>query len=65
MNSEGVGLGLLISKQLIENNGGKLEIHSDGIDRGSVFAFSMGFSPASLNEYLSSSYSSDSDKDLE
>ena len=41
MNSDGIGLGLMISKALIEKNGGELSIHSDGIDQGSVFAFSM------------------------
>ena len=41
MNSEGIGLGLKISKNIIEKNGGKLYIHSDGVDLGSVFAFSM------------------------
>ena len=32
MNSEGVGLGLMVSKALIEANGGRLEIRSEGID---------------------------------
>lgn len=41
MNSEGIGLGLMISKALIEKNGGQLQIHSDGVGKGSVFAFSM------------------------
>ena len=41
INSDGIGLGLMISKALIEKTGGKLDIFSEGIDRGSVFAFSM------------------------
>ena len=41
MNSDGIGLGLMISKALIERNGGKLDIYSNGIDRGSIFGFSM------------------------
>ena len=41
MNSEGVGFGLMISKALIEANGGVLKIASDGINKGSVFQFSM------------------------
>ena len=41
MNSDGIGLGLMISKALIEANGGKLNIASRGIDRGSVFEFNM------------------------
>ena len=41
MNSEGIGFGLMISKAIIESNGGLLHIKSDGIDKGSVFGFSM------------------------
>ena len=41
MNTDGIGLGLMISKALIEANGGKLKIASKGIDRGSVFDFTM------------------------
>ena len=41
MNSDGIGLGLMISKALVKKTGGKLNIFSEGIDRGSVFAFSM------------------------
>ena len=41
MNSDGIGLGLMISKALIEKNGGELSIYSDCINLGSVFAFSM------------------------
>ena len=41
MNSEGVGLGLMISKALIEANKGQLSIHSQGINKGSTFEFTM------------------------
>ena len=41
MNSDGIGLGLKISKALIEANQGMLQIYSDGIDQGSVFQFTM------------------------
>lgn len=41
MNSEGVGFGLMISKALIEANGGQLKIASEGINKGSVFQFTM------------------------
>ena len=41
INSDGIGLGLMISKALVDRNGGELQIHSDGIDLGSIFAFSM------------------------
>ena len=32
---------MMISKALVEKTGGTLEIFSEGVDRGSVFAFSM------------------------
>ena len=41
MNSEGVGLGLMISKALIEANEGQLSIQSEGVDKGSIFTFTM------------------------
>ena len=41
MNTEGIGLGLTISKALIEANGGKLKIASEGKEKGSVFAFAL------------------------
>ena len=41
MNHEGIGLGLMISEALIEANGGKLEIESEGVGYGSVFTFTM------------------------
>ena len=41
MNSEGIGLGLMISKSLIEANGGALDISSDGFGKGATFKFSM------------------------
>ena len=41
MNSEGIGLGLMISKALIEVNEGKLHINSEGVEKGSVFTFTM------------------------
>ena len=41
MNSHGIGLGLNICKSLIEQNGGTIEVSSDGIGKGSSFIFSM------------------------
>ena len=41
MNSDGIGLGLMISKALIEVNEGKLYINSEGVQKGSVFTFTM------------------------
>ena len=40
-NSEGIGMGLMICKSLIEGNGGVIEVKSEGVDRGSSFIFTM------------------------
>ena len=41
MNSEGLGLGLMICKNLVEQNNGSLEVYSEGINMGSTFSFTM------------------------
>ena len=41
MNSEGIGMGLMICKKLIEGNGGKLIVKSRGENMGSSFIFTM------------------------
>ena len=41
MNSEGIGMGLMICKSLVEKNGGTIEVFSNGADKGSVFTFTM------------------------
>ena len=41
MNSEGIGLGLTIVKQIVEESGGNIIVHSDGVDCGSCFEFSI------------------------
>ena len=41
MNSEGLGLGLMICKNLVEQNNGNLSVYSEGLNRGSTFSFSM------------------------
>ena len=40
-NSEGIGLGLMICREIIEQSGGAIEVLSAGIDHGSLFKFSM------------------------
>ena len=40
-NSDGIGLGLLIVKQIIERSEGSISIWSDGVGCGSTVAFSM------------------------
>ena len=41
VNSEGIGMGLFICKQIVENLGGTIECHSAGEGKGSTFMFSM------------------------
>ena len=41
INSEGLGLGLTISKQIVEAAGGEIWATSKGANRGSTFAFTM------------------------
>ena len=41
LNSEGVGLGLKMVKQIVESSGGAIGVESDGIDHGSNFCISM------------------------
>ena len=40
-NSEGNGMGLMVSRKLVEMNGGKIEAFSKGKGRGLVIAFSI------------------------
>ena len=40
-NSEGIGLGLTIVKQIVEQSGGAVSIESDGIGKGTLFIVCM------------------------
>ena len=41
MNQEGIGLGLIICKEIISQNGGRIEVYSKGVNQGTTFIFSM------------------------
>ena len=39
MNSEGIGMGLMICQNLVALNQGQIYVQSDGEDQGSAFTF--------------------------
>jgi signal transduction histidine kinase len=41
LNSGGIGLGLMIVKQIVESSQGSIVAESDGVGQGSLFIFSM------------------------
>lgn len=41
INSQGIGLGLTIVKQIVESADGQIDVTSEGLGKGSVFAFTM------------------------
>ena len=41
MNSEGIGMGLMICTELVKLNSGSISVMSEGKEKGSVFTFSM------------------------
>ena len=41
VNNEGIGLGLTMVKQIVESGNGVVGVHSPGLNKGSLFSFSM------------------------
>ena len=41
MNTDGIGMGLIICKRIIENSGGEINVRSAGEERGATFMFSI------------------------
>ena len=50
INSEGIGLGLMIVKQIVESASGRVQVFSEGVGKGSTFTFSMHMPSVSLEE---------------
>ena len=45
INSEGIGMGLMICQNLVQMNQGTISAHSEGPNKGSTFSFSMHMKP--------------------
>ena len=41
INSDGIGLGLTIVRQIVETHDGEIHASSNGVDQGSKFTFDM------------------------
>jgi signal transduction histidine kinase len=41
LNATGRGIGLMLTKQIIESHGGTIELHSEGRDKGSSFTIAL------------------------
>ena len=52
INSEGIGLGLMIVKQIVESASGEVKVFSEGVGKGSTFTFSMLMPSVSLEQEL-------------
>ena len=53
VNNEGIGLGLTIIKQIIEQHNGLITVHSAGVSKGSIFCFEMQMALASAHSKAS------------
>ena len=51
MNQDGIGLGLTIVKNIVEQGEGKVGVYSKGIGFGSYFCFSLRMRREVLDEY--------------
>ena len=54
MNKEGIGLGLMISKTLVEAYDGTMDVHSDGVGKGTTFSFNMAMPFDAPTSYIES-----------
>ena len=45
INSDGIGMGLMICENLVKMNKGTISVHSNGENQGSVFSFTMMMKP--------------------
>ena len=50
INSEGIGMGLMICQNLVKMNKGTISVHSNGENQGSVFSFTMSVKPVEAQE---------------
>ena len=41
VNEDGIGMGLVICKKIVENSGGQIQVYSEGENLGSTFTFTM------------------------
>ena len=49
MNSEGIGMGLMIVNKLVSLSEGTITVHSDGLDKGATFSFTMKMRKGSID----------------